>query len=90
VVVKSFIIALIRLQYVFELIAFCVVIGCNNMEDRRAMTKHMRGTREEWLAARLKLLEAVGLIFRGWGWVMIALAVRPRDTRPSGVSTQLA
>jgi predicted dithiol-disulfide oxidoreductase (DUF899 family) len=27
-------------------------------KERRAMTKHMTGTREEWLAARLKLLEA--------------------------------
>src|SRR5213079_1976648 len=27
-------------------------------KERRAMTKHMTGTREEWLAARLDLLEA--------------------------------
>src|SRR5439155_7573519 len=27
-------------------------------KERRAMTKHMTGTRKEWLAARLKLLEA--------------------------------
>src|SRR3989441_66629 len=27
-------------------------------KERRAMTKHMSGTREEWLAARLELLEA--------------------------------
>ncbi len=26
--------------------------------DRRTMTKHMTGTREEWLAARVELLEA--------------------------------
>ena len=25
---------------------------------RRTMTKHMTGTREEWLAARVELLEA--------------------------------
>jgi uncharacterized protein DUF899 len=28
------------------------------MKERMAMTKHMTGTREEWLAARLELLEA--------------------------------
>src|SRR6267378_4092813 len=28
------------------------------MKERRAMTKHMTGTRKEWLAARLELLEA--------------------------------
>src|SRR2546427_11780786 len=27
-------------------------------KERRAMTKHMTGTRKEWLAARLELLEA--------------------------------
>src|SRR6058998_4248066 len=27
-------------------------------KERRAMTKHMTGTREEWLAARLELLKA--------------------------------
>jgi predicted dithiol-disulfide oxidoreductase (DUF899 family) len=27
-------------------------------KERRAMTKHKTGTREEWLAARLELLEA--------------------------------
>src|SRR5213596_2432087 len=27
-------------------------------EERRAMTKHMTGTRKEWLAARLELLKA--------------------------------
>src|SRR3546814_12422792 len=27
-------------------------------KERRSMTKHMTGTREEWLAARLELLEA--------------------------------
>jgi predicted dithiol-disulfide oxidoreductase (DUF899 family) len=30
----------------------------NNYQERRAMTKHMTGTRKEWLAARLELLEA--------------------------------
>src|SRR2546423_10726205 len=30
----------------------------NNTKERRAMTKHMTGTRTEWLAARLELLEA--------------------------------
>src|SRR6202789_1270109 len=30
----------------------------NNIEDRRVMTKHVTGTREEWLAARLELLQA--------------------------------
>jgi predicted dithiol-disulfide oxidoreductase (DUF899 family) len=29
-----------------------------NQKERRAMTKHMIGTRKEWLAARLELLEA--------------------------------
>src|SRR5271155_5839262 len=33
-------------------------LRCNNMGDRRAMTSHNTGTREEWLAARLELLEA--------------------------------
>src|SRR5438270_11247965 len=27
-------------------------------KERRAMTKHMTGTRKEWLASRLELLEA--------------------------------
>jgi predicted dithiol-disulfide oxidoreductase (DUF899 family) len=27
------------------------------MKEARAMTKHMMGTREEWLAARLELLQ---------------------------------
>src|SRR2546427_11094221 len=31
---------------------------CSDRKDRRAMTKHMTGTREEWLAARLEVLEA--------------------------------
>src|SRR5437870_7198074 len=30
----------------------------SNRKERRAMTKHITGTREEWLAARLGLLEA--------------------------------
>jgi predicted dithiol-disulfide oxidoreductase (DUF899 family) len=30
----------------------------HQMKERRAMTKHMTGTRKEWLAARLELLEA--------------------------------
>src|SRR5688500_5871132 len=30
----------------------------NPKEEIRTMTKHMTGTREEWLAARLELLEA--------------------------------
>jgi uncharacterized membrane protein HdeD (DUF308 family) len=33
---------------------------------------------------------AIGLIFRGWGWVMVALTLRARNTRPSGLSTQPA
>src|SRR5216117_4392322 len=30
----------------------------NQLRERRAMTKHMTGIREEWLAARLELLKA--------------------------------
>ena len=33
---------------------------------------------------------AIGLIFRGWGWVMLAFALRARNTRPSGLSPQPA
>src|SRR2546425_1319282 len=32
--------------------------GCGERKERRAMAKHMTGTRKEWLAARLELLEA--------------------------------
>ena len=34
------------------------VIDPNAIKERRAMTKHMTGTREEWLTARLELLQA--------------------------------
>src|SRR5438552_11636071 len=34
-------------------------------KERRAMTKHMIGTRQEWLAARLELLEAEKELTRG-------------------------
>ena len=30
----------------------------NQLRERRAMTKHKTGTREQWLAARLELLKA--------------------------------
>src|SRR5262249_23736823 len=31
---------------------------CNDRKERKRMTKHRTGTREEWLAARLEFLEA--------------------------------
>jgi predicted dithiol-disulfide oxidoreductase (DUF899 family) len=34
------------------------VVSRNDLKEGRAMTKHMTGTRNEWLAARLELLEA--------------------------------
>jgi predicted dithiol-disulfide oxidoreductase (DUF899 family) len=34
------------------------VVDVSTAEGRRAMMKHMTGTRNEWLAARLELLEA--------------------------------
>src|SRR2546429_5256129 len=50
-------------------------------KERRAMTKHMTGTRKEWLAARLELLEAekeltrrsdeLGRRRRGLPWVRV-------------------